>query len=344
MKTRAIIPIFLANKGCAEGCIFCNQQILNDTDTPLEPHQVGDYLAQCLKCSKRAMSCSIEVAFYGGNFTGIAQDEQEAYLRAVDVYRKNGQVASVRISTRPDYITQEIVELASSYGVRVIELGVQSMDQEVLRQSRRSYTAAEVRRAVRTIHAAGIDVGIHLMLDLPGDTVAKSLQSAEEVIRLCPAFVRIHPTLVLRDTPLATLYQERKYIPWEEDRVVEVIKALLRRFREAGIPIARIGLQPSVALRNPENVLAGTRHPALRERCESLIFADKMRALADHFDKWNGQTGQPLRFAVHPRDLSKAIGYAKENLKMFRNLYRRNAVVVETSPDVARGSVKLRQG
>jgi histone acetyltransferase (RNA polymerase elongator complex component) len=149
--------------------------------------------------------------------------------------------------------------------------------------------------------------------------------------------VRIHPTLVLRDTPLATLYREGKYIPWPEADVIDIVKDLLERFRAAGIPVARIGLQPSAALRNPENVIAGYNHPALRELCESRIFADKMRQVAGH-------TAQPLKFVVHPQDLSKALGYEKENLKMLRGLYRKNTVSVETNPEVERGSVKLRQG
>lgn len=337
MKTRAIIPIFLAGKGCAGQCIFCNQQILTDTDEPLEPAQVGDYLANCLWQVKHVASRSVEIAFYGGNFTGLPREKQEAYLHAVAPFRSDGRVASIRISTRPDFITDDIVELGWSYGVRVIELGVQSMDEEVLRLSRRSYTPNEVRSAVHAIQAAGIDVGIHLMLGLPGDTLAKCLQSAEEIINLGPVFVRIHPTLVLKDTPLAELYREGKYIPWPDGDIIEAIKVLLMRFRAAGIAVARIGLQPSAALRSPGNVLAGYNHPALRELCESLIFADKMRQIAGH-------AGKPLSFVVHPQDLSRAIGYEKENLKMLRNLYKKGSITVEASPDVARGSVELRQG
>ncbi len=344
MKTRAIIPIFLARKGCAERCIFCNQQILTDTDEPLEPDHVEEYLADCLQRVKHLISRRVEVAFYGGNFTGLPLEEQEAYLRAVAAFRADGRVAGIRISTRPDYISQDILELACRYGVRVIELGVQSMDQEVLRSSGRSYTPTKVRSAVRAIQAMGIDVGIHLMPGLPGDTLAKCLQSAEEIIQLQPAFVRIHPTLVLRDTLLATLYREGKYVPWPDSHIIEVIKTLLKRFRAAGITVARIGLQPSAALCNPKNILAGYNHPALRELCESLIFGEKMRLIAAPPGGGIGQTDQPLRFVVHPQDLSKALGYEKENLKMLRNLYRKSTIVVETNPEVARGSVKLQQG
>jgi histone acetyltransferase (RNA polymerase elongator complex component) len=333
-RRKAIIPVFLPGVGCPQRCIFCNQEIVTDMSRILPSQQLSQYIAMCLGNLRLENYSGVEVAFYGGSFTALPLDRQREYLAALKPFRERHEVGSLRVSTRPDFLDAERVSLLKAHGVRVIEIGAQSMDDEVLGRARRGYTAHTVRDAAHLVGESGFEMAIHLMIGLPGDTVAKALWSGGEVIKLKPHFVRIHPTLVLRDTELARMYEAGEYVPWSSDEIIETAKNLLRRFESAGIRVARIGLQPSAGLLEPSNIIAGFNHPALKEVCESLLFFEQMKNLLQ-------SSSHRVTFLVNPRDMSKALGHRKENLKKLRRLFTDKTIFFHAEGGVSRGKVML---
>jgi radical SAM enzyme (TIGR01210 family) len=340
VRKKAIIPVFLPGVGCRQRCIFCNQEIVTDVSRILLPEELERHILRCLSNVWREKFSGVEVAFYGGSFTGLPPERQREYFEVLRPFRERGEVDAIRISTRPDFVDAERIALLKASGVRVIEIGAQSMDDEVLERARRGYTARAVVDAARAVHEFGLQLGIHLMLGLPGDTVEKALRSADEVITLKPHFVRIHPTLVLRDTELARMYQDGHYVPWSPEAIVETAKDLLTRFDSAGIRVARIGLQPSARLLDASNILAGYNHPALKEVCESLLFFDQMKALVrTSAARLPVQAG--LTFLVNPKDMSKAVGHGKENLKKLQRFCRGTAISFHADGGIPRGKIVL---
>jgi histone acetyltransferase (RNA polymerase elongator complex component) len=214
-----------------------------------------------------------EVAFYGGSFTALPREAQSDYLRVAGGYIRNGLIDSIRVSTRPDRVTEEDVSILRGYGVATVELGAQSMSDTVLGLSGRGHTAAHIVNAVHVLKGAGVAVGLQFMPGLPGDTEASVLRTTEEIIALSPGFVRVYPTLVLRDTPLYRMYREGGYAPWDLDRMAGVCARLSAMLKEACIPVIRMGLHPSASL--VERFVAGPFHPSFRQIVERRISRDK---------------------------------------------------------------------
>jgi len=204
-----------------------------------------------------------EVAFYGGSFTGLDAPLQERLLGAVYPFIAAGEIDAVRVSTRPDMISRDGVELLKEYSVKTVELGVQSMDDGVLRQSGRGHSANDTVRAVGVLEQAGMATGLQMMPGLPGDRSETILATAGEMVRLGPAFVRIYPTLVVRGTPLETMYGRGDYRPWSLEAMRLVCVKVMSIFKEADIPVIRVGLQPTAELE--ASIVAGPYHPAFRQ-------------------------------------------------------------------------------
>lgn len=264
-KKQLIIPVFVPFGGCTHQCVFCDQAGITgerslpafETVAPL----VEKYLSTWKGTGPR------ELAFYGGSFTGLPMEAQEGYLEASRPFIEGGLVDSVRISTRPDRIDSPTLGFLRSYGVKTIELGVQSMSDEVLKASGRGHTAEDTRRSASLIKGAGIRLGIQLMPGLPGDTEETILDTVDESVSLSPDFARLYPTLVLRNTPLFRLYERGEYAPWALEEMVRVCKEALERFQSASIPVIRVGLQTTEDL--SLNLVAGPYHPSFRQLIES---------------------------------------------------------------------------
>ncbi len=203
-----------------------------------------------------------EVAFYGGSFTGLDKKVQSVYLEVANKYIKRGDLDSIRISTRPDYISESCLSILKGYGVGTIELGVQSMIDEILISSGRGHTAMDTKKAVRLLKEQDFNVGLQLMPGLPGDTRQTINGTTLEVISLSPDFVRIYPTLVVRGTPLERMYAEGRYKPWSLKDMLNVCGNMLAQFKNAAIPVVRVGLQHTSELE--ENVVAGPYHQSFR--------------------------------------------------------------------------------
>ena len=251
----------------------------------------------------------LEAAFFGGTFTALPLGVQQSLLQPLQPLLVTGVISSVRISTRPDSIDADTIRRLKSMGVGTVEIGVQSMDDQILARSRRGHTAEECTRAIRCIKAGGLTAGAQLMPGLPGDTAAASYASLQSVIAAGADFLRIYPAVVLAGTELARMYAENCYVPLDLVSGIRICKVLLHEAMTAGIPVIRIGLQADDGL-NGDSILAGCWHPSLGQLCRSELYYDLMSNLLQ-------MTAAPAAVTVycHPRRLSDVIGHGKANMK-----------------------------
>lgn len=292
------IPIFINHVGCPNSCVFCSQQKINGVETDITPDEVKktveEYLGYLPKDS------DIEVAFFGGTFTGISFELQKKYLEAVKPYIDSGAINGIRLSTRPDSIDDRILTQLKEYGVTAIELGVQSLDQEVLDLTERNYPVVAVKNAVEKIKKYGIAVGIQLMVGLPGSGAEKDYESAKRALAMEPDMVRIYPSLVLSGTKMETMFREGKYFPLTLESAVEITKKIYALFIVNKVNVIRVGLQPSDDLREEGVIVAGPFHAAFRELVESSLYYDFLKEILEKEKK--------LEIRCNEKNVSKIIG------------------------------------
>ncbi|HHL39264.1 MAG TPA: radical SAM protein [Deltaproteobacteria bacterium] len=264
-KKRLIIPIFIPFGGCPHRCVFCDQGAV--TGARSMPSEADVAATVELYLSTWKGGGPREAAFYGGTFTALPEPVQRRYLAAAAAFVRAGRLDSLRVSTRPDAVDEKRAGLLKEQGVRTVELGVQSMDDEVLRLSGRGHTAAHTVRAVEVLGAAGMEVGLQLMPGLPGDTPARFEATVRAALDLTPHFLRIYPTVVMAGTTLHEMYLDGGFEPWGLDETVEACAAALRLARKAGVPVVRIGLPQGPEL--GERVVAGPYHPSLRSLAQA---------------------------------------------------------------------------
>lgn len=310
-KNHYIIPIFVPHKGCPHDCVFCNQKRITGTALDITYEDVVDTIDEYLKTIPLENSY-IEVSFFGGSFTGIPMDYQNELLIAASEAYDKGKINAIRLSTRPDYINEFILDNLIKYKVGVIELGVQSMDEMVLRLSERGHSREDVINASKLIKKYNIKLGLQMMLGLPGDSEEKDLHTAEEIIRLEPDFVRIYPALVIKDTYMEYMYERGLYKPLSLDEAVDISKKLYIEFISNNIQIIRIGLQPTEDINTGRDVISGPFHPAFRELVESTIMNDMTGFIIDRYFSDSIE----LTLYIHPRDISKLYANSK---KIFYN-------------------------
>jgi histone acetyltransferase (RNA polymerase elongator complex component) len=327
-----IIPFFITHAGCPHQCVFCNQKNITGKNTPPEAASIHPLISQYLEARKDDEA--VQVAFYGGSFTALPPDIQRSYLEEVQPFIRSGDIESIRLSTRPDAITPDILALLRQYGVATIELGAQSMDDEVLLRSGRGHSAADTVNAVTLLREYHFFIGLQLMPGLPGDTPETFQKTVVQVISLKPDFVRIYPALVIKDTPLAELYRTGRYSPLSLDGAVLLCHKAVARFEQAGIEIIRVGLQPTAELERPGTIIAGPWHPAFRQFVESSRFLEAMNALLPC-----SSASGAVTFLVNPADLSSAIGQKRRNIHTIKDRHGMN-VMIMADPAVPRGAVR----
>lgn len=326
------IPIFVPHEGCPFDCIFCNQRKITGRDTKATREEVfkiiEEHLETLPECEKY-----VEAAFFGGSFTGISAQKQCELLGAAKEYVDQGKVQGIRLSTRPDYISEEILDRLKEYGVTTIELGVQSMDNEVLKASNRGHTREDVIYASNLIKDYGFNLGLQMMTGLPGDTPEKAIETAKAIIELNPKCVRIYPTLVLKETKLETLYKDGEYLPQTVEDAASLCKDLILMFRNAGIDVIRVSLVTTEEISENGAVVAGPYHPAFRELAEGEIYFDEMKKIIEN---------DPLvrTFLVNPKEVSKAVGNKKRNILRIKEKY---GFCVNVKPDanIDAGKIKV---
>lgn len=278
--TPFIIPVFIAHQGCPHQCVFCNQHAISGRGegeaAGCSPEKVAAIISGSLPWKRNDDQRLTQVAFYGGTFTALPADYQERLLAAVQPFLAAGLVHEVRLSTRPDAIDQQRIDLLQRYGVRIVELGAQSMDDGVLLASGRGHTVQHTVEAAALLKKNDLALGIQLMLGLPGDSSKKMLGGAGRVRDLRPDFVRLYPTLVIRGTKLAALYEAGQYKPLSLPQAVALTRRLKEFFDGHGIRVVRMGLQHEAAL--ADDLLAGPYHPAFGELVLARIFYRQIRA------------------------------------------------------------------
>lgn len=306
---RRIIPIFIPHLGCPHACVFCDQRRITGSSVSITPQKAAEEIARGVEKSAPA-----EVAFYGGSFTAIAPEAQEAFLAAAAPFRRTGQVTAIRVSTRPDAIDAATLERLKSWGVETVELGAQSMDDGVLRAACRGHTAGDTAAASARIQAAGLRLILQMMVGLPGAWAGEEAYTARAIAALRPEGVRVYPTVVLRGTELARLWEQGAYQALTVEEAVERCAQVAEIFDSAGIPIIRMGLNPTDTLSSGE-VLAGAYHSAFGERVQSRRLREWARgALA----ALGCAPGARLRLYVPGRLVSAMAGQHRENTDFLR--------------------------
>lgn len=275
MKTHMNIPVFIPHAGCNNQCVFCNQRSITGKVLEPSPSDIADTVRDYLsgKGDKSA-----EIAFFGGSFTGIEKSKQEEYLKAVQPYIASGDVSGIRLSTRPDYISDDILVMLKKYNVKMIELGVQSMCDDVLEASGRGHNSKTALRSAGLIKEYGFKLGLQMMTGLPKDTKEKSIYTANRFVSMGTDCVRVYPTVILKDTPLYELYKRGEYSPHTVEEAVDTVKDVYKIFYGAGIPVIRIGLPETETLGG--SVIAGAYHPALGEMVLSRLYRDDLENVA----------------------------------------------------------------
>lgn len=334
-----IIPIFVPHKGCPHNCVFCNQKRITGTLKEITYDDVVGTINGYLKTIKKDDSY-IEVSFFGGSFTGIPMDYQNELLRAAKEAYDQGEIDAIRLSTRPDYINSYILDNLSEHNVGVIELGVQSMDDLVLKLSERGHTPQDVINASRLIKKYNIKLGLQMMIGLPGDNEEKDLFTANEIIKLKPDFVRIYPALVIRDTYMEYMYGKGIYKPLSVDEAVEISKKLYIEFTRENIQIIRIGLQPTEEINVGGDVIAGPFHPAFRELVESTILNDMIAFIIERYFA----DSKELVINIYPKDISKLYANGKKIFYSKMKCYVSKKIKIRQDYSCNKGSILISDG
>jgi histone acetyltransferase (RNA polymerase elongator complex component) len=269
-----------------------------------------------------------EAAFYGGTFTLLPVAEQQAYLDAVAPYLQSGEVCGIRVSTRPDALSIEQISFLKGYGVTTVEVGCQSFSADVLARSNRGHGPEAARQAVHLLQQQGIGAGIQLMPGLPGGSRQETLASLGQALKLKPAFMRIYPAVVLRDTALALQYKSGLFSPLTLDEAVDLCAEMLWHCQRLSVPVIRIGLQASEGLDRGDVVLAGPYHPAFGQLVRSRLWLRALLGLA--------RTGT-MTALVHRADLADALGNKRNNILCLQQKY--SHFTVRAVPGVDRQSL-----
>jgi histone acetyltransferase (RNA polymerase elongator complex component) len=357
-RRHVIIPIFVPHKGCPNDCIFCDQKKISGQTDEMTPDKIREIADTHL--STAGPEAFVEIAFYGGSFTAIDKEQQEEFLRQAWSYIETGRVSEIRISTRPDRIDEDILDMLKRYGVRTIELGVQSLDDDVLRSSMRGHDSQAVYRSASLIKETGFRLGIQIMTGLPGDTREKCLETARKVVALSPDLVRIYPVLVIRGTGLEKLMTKGEYRPQTLEEAVDLCSEMLRLFEDNGINVIRVGLQSTEKIREGigSDVLAGPVHPAFRqlaqakvllkrieERIEEIMKTKHSADVRDLITDSHKLAANTREFATYASELvihtgtsnvSDVIGQKRSNIKALKRKYGFSDVRVIPDPNLSR--------
>lgn len=305
------VALFVPHKGCPHMCSFCNQKTISGVVTELTKQDIDNAVA--VATSKEYDRENSEIAFFGGSFTAIDREYMIYLLESAYPYIQNGMFSGIRCSTRPDAINEEVLSVLKKYGVTAIELGAQSMDDDVLAMNDRGHTADDVIKASELIKSNGFELGLQMMTGLYGADKEKDIETAKKLIALKPATVRIYPTVVLENTRLERLYNSAEYQPQTVEEAAGICAELLDMFNNADIKVIRLGLHSGGNV--DDGFVAGAYHPAFRELCESRIYLKKLMQIINK-DKLSGK----VTIYVCPTEISKVTGQKKSNIRLLEQM------------------------
>jgi len=323
--------------GCPHRCVFCDQSsITGESDAQIQPQQVRKRISEFLgfKGKDRGL---VEVAFYGGNFLGLPESYRQPLLDEAQGFVEKGQVNSIRFSTRPDTITSDALYALAPYAVRVVEVGAQSMNDTVLSLSRRGHTSVDTRNAVKLLRDRGLWVGLQIMPGLPGDTPESIIETGRKVAELKPDFVRIYPTVVVKNTVLEKWYDSGRYKPLSLADAIGLTKRLYLVFKARGILVIRMGLQATGSLLETGTVVAGPFHPAFGHLVHSAVFLD----IATRELERQETVSRKVALKVHPHDVPKVKGLKNHNIKKLILRFELEELQVLSDPAVSEDTVRV---
>ena len=303
------IPIFLPELACPYRCVYCNQFSITGLNDIVKAEDVKTIIDSHLSSFKEE-NRFVEVAFFGGNFTGLPVGMQNDYLEAVQPYLDKGLIHGIRCSTRPDYITLQRVQEIKKLGMRNIELGAQSTNDEILKQCKRGHTYNDIVEASQTILSEGITLGLQMMIGLPSSSEEHDLQTAKDIVNLGAKETRIYPCIVVKDTELATMYQSGEYQALSIEEAVRRSSKLYTYFIDNQVKVLRIGLHASDEL-DSEAYVAGPYHKNFAEMVFSNIWKEKLRCLDAEMLR-----SKDIIINVPESQINHAIGWKGENKKM----------------------------
>ena len=338
MKTHAIIPVFIPHKGCPNDCVFCNQKAITARGADIGPKDVKNLIESYLPTLQDRNLKTIEIAFFGGSFTGIPMEEQSAFLSVAKVYKDMGLVDKIHMSTRPDYIDERILDNLKKYDADIIELGVQSFVPEVLSASNRGHTSDDVYKACSLIKSYGFDLGIQLMIGLPKDTKERCIFSARETVKIAPAIARLYPTIVLNDTELCNMYKKGLYQPLSADTAVDITKEMYKILDGAGINIIRVGLKSTDLITEGGEIRGSTFHPAFRQLVEGEIAKEQLELQLRSFIGQNSKNPcLSYEFRCSRNSFSNMVGNGKRNKNYFAEKYKDLKIKYKTDQSLEDG-------
>lgn len=339
MKKEYIIPIFVPHLGCPNDCTFCNQKKISGQTKMVTAKDVKDTIEYYLSNFKKEDNY-IEVAFFGGSFTGIEREKQVELLSAAYEYIKNKKIDSIRLSTRPDYINKDILKMLKKYKVKTIELGVQSSNNYILQKSKRGHTFDDVKTASKLIRRYGFMLGHQMMIGLPESTRKDEIKTAKDLIKLKPKIVRIYPVLVISGTQLERDYISGEYQPLTVETAVETSKELMVLFNRKNIKVIRVGLQNTDEITDPNNansqVVAGPYHPAFRQLVESALWYD---VISTNIKKINMKI-KDVQIDANPYDINNIVGHKRCNILKIEEIYDTN-LFINANESIKKGNFKI---
>ena len=308
----ANISLFVPHAGCPNQCSFCNQKTISGKVKELTAEEVKNTLEKAK--NDNLSSENTEIAFFGGSFTAIDRSYMISLLEEAKPFIENKVFSGIRISTRPDAIDEEVLLLLKKYGVTAIELGAQSMNDEVLLFNRRGHTVDDVVNASLLIKKHGFSLGLQMMTGLYKSTREIDVETAKRIIALKPDTVRIYPTIVLENTHLAELLKQNEYVSESLEETVSLCAELLEMFYENNIKVIRLGLHSGGNVE--DGYLSGPYHPAFGELCESEIYLKRIRKkLLEIYKNENNSETKNVTIYVNEKEISKATGQKSKNKK-----------------------------
>lgn len=307
------IPIFIPHNGCPNDCVFCNQKKITGVQSEVSPEDAEKIIKEYLSFLPKE-NRNVEIAFFGGSFTGLPLSLQEEFLKVAYKYKE--YTDGIRMSTRPDYINDEVLALAKKYNVTAIELGLQSSNDKVLRLNNRGHEFSDTVRASKLIKSYGISLGLQMMIGMYGSDPETDIKTARDTAELCPDCVRIYPTLTLTGTHLEGFYRTGEYTPYSLDEAVELTDKVMRIFEDKNIEIIRVGLHSDESLTSG-SIVAGPYHPAFKE----LVLSKRQRDKIEEAVVRRGVHDCVFEVCAPKGKESEIIGHKSCNAKYFREKY-----------------------
>ena len=336
-KGSLIIPIFIPNQGCPNRCVYCKQETITDQgNQPVHAITIRRTLDEAIKSNRFDASGGPEVAFYGGTFTRLPKRRMVEILETVAPYLRKGFFRSIRVSTRPDELDMERLDLMGRFGVSTVELGAQSMDDEVLKLTKRGHTGQDTIESVHLLKRNGFRVGIQLMPGLPGDSEERFMKTVEKIMELHPHMVRLYPTIIIRGTELDSWYKEKRYQPLQLEDAVKICQEACVRLESEGIPVIRIGLMSSPSLLKEGQIVAGPWHTAFGFLVRSGIHQKRIEPYLPKPGK-----AKKIKLRAPHREIPLVRGYKNCGLRLIEDKTGANVIGVIPDESLPSGQISV---